>query len=135
MTCFGHVLDMCGTCFGACLGHVWDMFWTCVGYFLDIFWTCFGHVLDMIGSEDVIVSYNICWHVFLKMIISYLVAKSQFWKKIDCFGRNNYLFFLFGGQFTNQWSRLMTQSVHQVIQSGSAAAADGRSLEGALVAL
>ena len=109
-TCFGHVLDMCWTCFGyvldmfwICVGHVWDMFWTYVGHCFIIFWTCFGHDWDMFGTEDVILSCNICWLVFLKIIICYLVATSQFWKNLDCFGRNNYLLFLFGGQHSNQW--------------------------------
>ena len=109
-TCVGHVLDMFWTCFGhvldmfwICFGYVLDMFWTCVGHVLDICWTCFGHDWVMFGTEDVILSCNIFWHVFLKIIIFYLVAKSQFWKKFGCFGRNNYLFFLFGGQYSNQW--------------------------------
>ena len=63
--CLGYVLDM----FGICIGHVLDMFWTCVGHVLDMCWICLGHVLDMFRTEDVILSCNILWHVFLKILI------------------------------------------------------------------
>ena len=102
-TCFGHVLDM----FWTCLGHVWDMFGSRFGHVLDICWTCVGHDWVMFGTEDVILSCNIFLHVFLKIIIFYLVAKSQNWKNLGCFGRNNYLFILFSGHFSNQWLGLM----------------------------
>ena len=59
--CVGYVLDM----FWTCLGHVWEMFGTCFGHVLDMCWTFVGHVLDMFGTEDVILSCNIFWHVFL----------------------------------------------------------------------
>ena len=81
-TCVEHVLEMCWTC----VGYVLDMFWTFLGHVLDICWTCFGHDWVMVGTEDVILSCNIVRHVFLKIIICYLVAKSQFWKKFGCFG-------------------------------------------------
>ena len=61
----------------------------------------------MFGTEDVILSCNIFWHVFLKIMIFYLVAKSQFWEKLVWFGRNNYWFSLFGGQYSNQWLGLL----------------------------
>ena len=88
--------------FWTCVGHVLDMFWTCVGHVWDIFWICVGHVSDW-RCNFVLQYFLAC---VLKIIILYLVAKSQFWKKLACFGRNNYLFLLFGGHFTNQWSRL-----------------------------
>ena len=31
------------------------------------------------------------------------ILDTKVWKKFACFGRNNYLFVLFGGQYSNQW--------------------------------
>ena len=59
---FGLALEMPWTC----LGCVWDMFGTCFGHVLDIFWTCVGHDWDMFGTEDVILSCNICLHFVLE---------------------------------------------------------------------
>ena len=59
------------------------------------------------GTEDVFWSYIFVWHVFSKIIIFYLVSKSQFGKTLGCFGRHNYLFFSFCGQFSNQWPGLL----------------------------
>ena len=58
------------------------MFWT----FLDMYWTCVGHDWVMCGTEDVILLCNIFWHIFLKLIIFYLVAKANFGRNLVVLG-------------------------------------------------
>ena len=62
---------------------------------------------------------------FRKDIFVIWWQKSKFWKKFDCFGRNNYLFFLFGGQYSNQWLGLPTSKITRTTV-GSSMQVDGR---------